>query len=317
MSVARIVFLDCASLPVPLPEFPFPHELVSYAETPADALVARSRGATVLIVNKQVLDRETLGQLPGLRLIAVAATGVNNVDLEACRELGIGVCNVRHYGDEAVAEHAFMLMLALMRNLPTYRQAVFDGDWSRSRQFCLYDAPVRDVSGATLVIIGAGGIGRALAERARAFAMEVRFAERKGVQTVRPGYCSFSEGLACADVLSLHCLLTEDTRGMIGAAELAAMRPDAVLINTSRGGLVDEGALLDALRGGRLYGAGLDVLGEEPPRADSLLPSNPLPNLIVTPHIAWASHQAMTRLAAQVVDNIGGFLDGGAYHRVV
>jgi glycerate dehydrogenase len=317
MTPVRIVFPDGKSLPAALPAFPFEHEFVLHDETPEVDLVECCRGAGVVIVNKAPLSRETLQRLPGLRLIAVAATGVNNVDLEACRELGIAVCNVRHYGDETVAEHAFMLMLALMRGLPHYRQAVFAGEWSRSRQFCLYDAPVRDVHGATLVIIGAGGIGRALAERARAFAMSVRFAERKGVKNVRAGYCSFEEGLACADVLSLHCLLSDETRSMLGEHELAAMKPGAVLINTSRGGLVDEAALLAALRSGHLGGAGLDVLGQEPPPVGAPLLAQDLPNLIVTPHIAWASDQAMSRLAQQVVDNIAGFLSGGPCHRVV
>lgn len=316
MISARIVFLDQNSLPVPLPAFPFPHQLTAYAETLPSEVVERCREATVLIVNKVQIGRAALRQLPDLRLIAVAATGVNNVDLAACREQGVAVCNVRHYGDDTVAEHAFMLMLALMRNLPHYRAAVFDGAWSRTSQFCLHDAPVRDVHGATLAIIGAGGIGQAMAVRARAFGMQVLFVERKGARTVRPGYCAFEEGLARADVLSLHCLLTDATRGMIGAPELAAMKPGAVLINTSRGGLVDEPALLAALREGRLGGAGLDVLGEEPPPADALLPAHPLPNLILTPHVAWASEQAMRRLAAQVVDNVAGFLAGGDCHRV-
>lgn len=313
----QIVFLDRDSLPVPLPPFPFAHHLTEYAQTTAAEVPARAAMAEVLVVNKVPLARAQLQQLPALALIAVSATGVNHIDLEACRDLGIAVCNVRHYGDEAVAEHAFMLMLALRRNLPHYRRQVAAGAWSQAPQFCLYDAPMRDLAGETLVIIGAGGIGQALAARARAFAMTVCFAERKGVRQVRPGYCTFEEGLARADVLSLHCLLTPDTAGMIDAAALAALRPGALLINTARGGLVDEPALLAALTAGHLGGAGLDVLSTEPPSVNAPLPLADLDNLIVTPHVAWASQQAMQCLAQQVVDNVLAFRAGEARNRVL
>ncbi|MBV8048917.1 MAG: D-2-hydroxyacid dehydrogenase [Paludibacterium sp.] len=313
----HIVFPDRDSLPVPLPEFLFSHRLTCFAETAPDELPARCADAEVLIVNKAPLSRALLQGLPRLKLIAVAATGVNNVDLAACRDLKIAVNNVRHYGDDTVAEHAFMLMLALSRGMPAYLDAVRAGAWSRSRQFCLYEAPVRDLGGACLVVVGSGGIGQALAARARAFGMTVLFAERKGVASPRPGYCRFEEGLARADVLSLHCLLTPETRGLIGRAELAAMKRGALLINTARGELVEETALLQALESGHLGGAGLDVLRVEPPPADAPLLSSALPNLIVTPHVAWASEQAMARLAAQVVDNVTAFLAGEARNRVV
>ncbi|TDR70731.1 D-2-hydroxyacid dehydrogenase [Paludibacterium purpuratum] len=313
----RMVFLDRNSLPVPLPDFPFPHQLIDYEETAPEALLSRCIDAEVLIVNKVRLGRELLQQLPRLKLIAVAATGVNNVDLGACHDLGISVCNVRHYGDETVAEHAFMLLLALFRNLPHYLQSVRNGEWSQSRQFCLYDAPLRDLAGSCLVIVGSGGIGQALATRARAFGMNVQFAERRGRGTPRAGFCTFEEGLSRADALSLHCMLTPETRGLIGAAEFAAMKPGAILINTARGELVDEPALLAALCSGRLGGAGLDVLSQEPPIPDAELPVCQLSNLIVTPHVAWASQQAMTRLARQVVDNVAAFLAGEPRNLVV
>ncbi|BEV73382.1 D-2-hydroxyacid dehydrogenase [Paludibacterium sp. THUN1379] len=313
----QIVFPDRDSLPVELPAFAFPHQLQCHGETAPAQLLERCADAEVLIVNKVPLRRELLQQLPKLRLIAVAATGVNNVDLAACHEQEIAVCNVRHYGDDTVAEHAFMLMLALARNLPYYRQAVLAGEWARSRQFCLYGEPVRDMAGRTLVIIGSGGIGQALAVRARAFGMQVVFAERRGVSTPRPGYCLFEDGLRRADVLSLHCLLTPETRGLIDAAALSLMRRDALLINTARGELVDEAALLAALQGGRLGGAGLDVLSVEPAPEDHILSRVALPNLIVTPHVAWASQQAMTRLAQQVVDNVSSYYAGNLQNRVV
>lgn len=313
----QIVFADRDSLPVSLPEFPFDHRLRCYPRTEPAELHERAAEAEVLIVNKVLLDRAALAALPRLRMISVAATGVNNVDLDACRQRGIAVCNVRHYGDDTVAEHAFMLMMALSRGLPDYLQAVRQGEWSRSSQFCLFGAPVRDLAGACLVIVGSGGIGQALAARARAFGMTVLFAERKGVAEPRPGYCRFDEGLAQADVLSLHCLLTAESRGLIGATELASMKPGAILINTARGELVDEPALLAALASGRLGGAGLDVLSQEPPPADAPLAACGLPNLIVTPHVAWASTQAMSRVAEQVVGNVAAFLAGEWRNRVV
>jgi len=316
MTRPSIVFLDRDSLPVPVPVFPFAHD---YRELPATSpaqIVQHIGDAQIVITNKVAFSRETLQQLPGVKMLAIAATGYNHIDLVACQELGIAVANIRHYGDETVAEHAFTLMLALAKNLPAYQRDVAAGVWEQAKQFCHFGAPIRDLKGATLGIFGSGGIGQALAERASAFGMKVQFGERKGAVLVREGYVSFTDLLASSDVLSLHCPLNDDTRNMIDQAELMAMKPGAILINTARGGLVNEDALVAALKFGQLGGAGFDVLSTEPPAAGNPLLKARLPHLIVTPHIGWASRQAMERLAQQLVDNIAAYVAGREEHRL-
>ncbi|GGY07962.1 D-2-hydroxyacid dehydrogenase [Paludibacterium paludis] len=311
-----IVFLDRDSLPVPLPRFGFDHELTEYPSTSPDQRLPRCEHADIVISNKVVIDDAVLAGLPRLRLVAIAATGFNHIDIEACRRRGIAVCNVRHYGDETVAEHAFMLMLALARNLPAYQRDVAAGLWEASESFCHFGSPIRDLAGAVLGIIGRGGIGEALAARARAFGMSVLYGERKGSKEIREGYVSFEALLAQSDVLSLHCPLNEQTRGMIAQTELMAMKPGAILINTARGGIVDEGAVIAALKYGQLGGAGFDVLSSEPPVAGSPLLKARLPNLIVTPHIGWASRGAMDRLAASLVANCEAWRRGERLNRL-
>lgn len=313
----HVVFLDRDSLPVPVPVFSFPARYREYPATLPEQIVDHVGEADIVISNKVPLPRESIAALPNLKLIAIAATGYNHVDLEACRERGVAVCNIRHYGDHTVAEHAFTLMMALMKNLPAYQRDVAAGVWSQAKQFCHFGAPIRELRGATLAIIGSGGIGQQLAVMARAFGMEVIFAERKGVPLAREGRVLFDEALAQADVVSLHCPLTEATRGMIAQAELMAMKPGAILINTARGGLVDEADLVAALKYGMLGGAGFDVLSAEPPSPDNPLLKARLPNLIVTPHVGWASGEAMRRLAAQLAANIEVFVAGGSVNRLV
>ncbi|AXK38370.1 D-2-hydroxyacid dehydrogenase [Crenobacter cavernae] len=317
MTPHRIVFVDRDSLPVPISISGFPHEYRDYPASRPEELAERLAAADIVITNKVPFSRATLEQLPNLKMLAVAATGVNMIDLAACKERGVAVANVRQYGDQAVAEHAFMLMMALMRNLPAYQRDVAAGLWENAPQFCHFGAPVRDLAGATLAIVGAGGIGQALAERARAFGMTVLFAEHKGATSVRDGYTAFDEVLASADVISLHCPLNAATEHLIGEAELVAMKPGAVLINTARGGLIDENALIAALKYGQLGGAGVDVLSEEPPRNGNVLLKSRLPHLIVTPHVAWTSQQAMRALATQVAENIEAFVAGESLRRVV
>lgn len=308
--MTSIVFLDRDSLPVPVPAFGPGCQYTEYPSSAPEQVPERGAHAEVLITNKVPLDRNLLLSLPALKMVAVAATGVNHVDLATCRERGIVVSNIRHYGDDTVAEHAFMLMLALMKNLPAYQRDVAAGLWSNASQFCHFGAPIRDLAGATLGIVGAGGIGQSLAAKARAFGMHVQFAERKGARVVRPGHVAFDAFLATSDVISLHCPLNPQTRGMIGERELMAMKPGAILVNTARGGLVDETALIAALKYGQLGGAGFDVLSTEPPPADHPLLKARLPHLIVTPHIGWASREAMARLAEQLVNNIEAYRCG-------
>ncbi|WP_374349570.1 D-2-hydroxyacid dehydrogenase [Chitinimonas sp.] len=306
----HIVFLDRASLPVTLRSPALPHQWRDYPATSPAQLGVHARDAEVLISNKVVLDAATIAALPRLKLIAVAATGVNHIDLLAARQHGVAVCNIRGYADHSVPEHALMLMLALMRQLAAYRQQLAAGAWQQSPHFCLFGPAIRDLHGRTLAIVGNGALGQGTARLAQAFGMKIVQLERKQATICRPGYTPFVEGLAQADIISLHCPLDASSRHLIGAAELALLRRDAILINTARGGLVDEAALLDALHAGRLGGAGIDVLHEEPPRQGNALLDAKLPNLIVTPHIAWASHEAMSALGEQLIGNIEAWAGG-------
>jgi glycerate dehydrogenase len=263
-----------------------------------------------------VISAEHIAANPQLKLIALAATGVNNVDVEAAKQNGTAVCNIRAYGNESVAEHAFMMMITLMRNLPAYQRDVAAGLWENSPFFCYLGAPMRDLNGKTLAIFGRGNIGKTLATYAQAFKMNVVFAEHKNAQSVRDGYVSFDEAIRSADVVSLNCPLTPQTANMIGEAELQQMKPGAILINCGRGGLVDEAALVAALKYGQIGGAGFDVLTQEPPRDGNPLLKARLPNLIVTPHIAWASQEAANRLFDILLDNINRFVAGNPQNLV-
>ena len=278
--------------------------------------MAHAAGAEVIVSNKVRLPGELLKRLPSLKLVAVAATGVDHIDLAVAARLGIGVCNVADYATHTVPEHVFALVLALRRNLLRYASAARDGRWSAAPAFCLHDWPIDELAGATLGIVGRGTLGAGVARLGQAFGMRVLHAERRGAASVRPGREAFEQVLAAADVLSLHVPLTAETRNLIGRAELARMKPTALLINTARGGVVDEPALHDALRNGRIAGAGLDVLSSEPPSTDHPLLAADLPNLIVTPHVAWASRQAQQRLADEVIENIAAYYRGERRNRV-
>lgn len=290
--------------------------LTSYERTHPDEVVARLQGAAIAIVNKVVLDRERLSQLPDLKLVCIAATGVNNVDLDAAREQGVGVANCRGYGTDSVAQHAIGLMLSLATSMPDYQRAVSQGDWGRSTQFCLLEYPIMELAGRTLGLIGLGTLGGRVAELAEAFGMTVLVAQRPG-GPADPDRVPLDELLPRADVISLHCPLTDATRGLIGAAELARMPSHALLINTARGGLVDEQALADALRDGQIGGAGFDVLTEEPPREGNVLLDPSIPNLIITPHSAWGSREARQRIVGQLTENIDAFARGEDLRQVV
>lgn len=297
----------------------FAHDWVEYGQTRPDEVVERLAGAAVALINKVRLDAATLDRLPDLKMIAVAATGTNCVDLAACKARGIVVSNIRGYAVHTVPEHVMSLLLALTRNLVAWRETVIAGGWQTSGQWCLFDHPIRDLHGATLGLIGGGTLGNGVARLAEAFGMRVLRAERKGATTVRAGYTAFADVLAQADAISLHCPLTPETQGLIGETELRAMRASALLINTARGGIVDEAALVRALREGWIGGAGFDVLTAEPPAADHPLLDPALlalPNFLLTPHVAWSSRPAMQTLADQLVDNIEAFAAGTPRNRV-
>ena len=316
MNLLHIVVLDRDTLVNRPFDFDFPHTLSSYGTTEAHETLERIRGADIVITNKVVISAQAFAENPQLKLVAVTATGVNNVDVEAAKQNGTAVCNIRAYGNESVAEHAFMMMITLMRNLPAYQRDVAAGLWENSPFFCHLGAPMRDLNGKTLAIFGRGNIGKTLATYAQAFKMNVVFAEHKNAQSVRDGYVSFDEAIRSADVVSLNCPLTPQTANMIGEAELQQMKPGAILINCGRGGLVDEAALVAALKYGQIGGAGFDVLTQEPPRDGNPLLKSRLPNLIVTPHIAWASQEAANRLFDILLDNINRFVAGNPQNLV-
>ena len=316
MNPLQIVVLDRDTLVNRPFDFDFPHTLSSYGTTEAHETLARILGADIVITNKVVISAQAFAENPQLKLVAVTATGVNNVDVEAAKQNGTAVCNIRAYGNESVAEHAFMMMITLMRNLPAYQRDVAAGLWENSPFFCHLGAPMRDLNGKTLAIFGRGNIGQTLATYAQAFKMKVVFVEHKHAETVRDGYVSFDEAVRTADALSLHCPLTPETANMIGEAELQQMKPGAILINCGRGGLVDEAALVAALKYGQIGGAGFDVLTQEPPRDGNPLLKARLPNLIVTPHIAWASQEAANRLFDILLDNINRFVAGNPQNLV-
>lgn len=306
----RVVFLDRGTVPIPLPTLSFAHEWVEFGLTEPSEVRERLQGATIAITNKVPLRATDLEALPNLKMIAVAATGYDCVDAAWCKSHGIVVSNIPRYAKQSVAEHVFMMMLALRRNLPAYQAATRDGFWQSAPHFSLPDFPISDLAGATLGLIGYGSIAAELERRAQAFGMTVWCAERRGAASIRPGRKSFDDVLRQADVISLHAPSTPETRHLIGAAELSTMRPHAILINTARGALVDAEALAEALRMGRLGGAGIDVLEEEPPRKRNPLLDPALPNVIVTPHVAWCSQDALASMVKTLFGNIEAFAAG-------
>lgn len=286
-------------------------ELEVYMETSPAQTRDRIQGADVVLTNKVVLDAELIASVPSLKLICVLATGTNNIDLEAAKAQGVQVSNCVAYGVNSVVQHVWSMILALHTQLPRYDLDAKSGAWAASSQFCLLPYPVREVSGRTLGILGYGNLGQGVAAIATAFGMDVLVGELPGA-TVREGRVSFQQLLAESDVLSLHCPLTVQTQGLIDAGAFAAMKSDAMLINCARGGIVDEQALADALREGRLAGAATDVLTAEPPKEGNPLLDSTLPNMIVTPHSAWGSLEARTRIVAQTVENVAAFKAGDA-----
>lgn len=316
----QVVFLDASTIPqsIQLPMLSFSHQWKSYQKTSAKQVVERLKNAIVVIVNKVILSKEILSQLPHLRLIAVSATGVNNVDLDACRSLGIAVTNVQGYATQSVPEHVLGLMFALRRSLFAYHQDIARGVWQEEGNFCFFNQPIGDLAGSTLAILGKGSLGLALEHLAKAIGMNVVFAERKHEIKPREGYISFEKALAVADVVSLHCPLTEQTKNLIAAPEFQRMKSNCILINTGRGGLVNEQDLVDALKEKQILGAGVDVFTQEPAtQKNPLIQNMHLPNLILTPHVAWGSESAISKLVAILFQNIEDFWVGKSTNRVV
>lgn len=309
----QIVILDAASLgtDVSLASLqscgtPF----IQHDFTAPEQIIPRLQHADIAILNKTLISADVMAACPRLKMIAVTATGTNNIDLVAAQRRGIRVCNVIRYGRASLVQHTFMLILALAGNLPAYQRDVKAGHWNCACNFCLMDHRIMELEGKTLGIVGYGDLGQGVAQMGKAFGMQVLVAQRPGTTGMEPDRLPLHELLPKVDVLSLHCLLSPSTRNLIGDRELALLPPHALLINTARGGLVDETALADALREGRLAGAGIDVLTEEPPLNGNVLLDLDLPNLIITPHCAWASREARQRLVDMTADNIRQFIAG-------
>lgn len=309
----HIVFLDretiAEHITVPRPDFP--HRWTEYDRTDKAQIQDRLKEATIAITNKVPLRKEDLQSLPHLKLIAVAATGYDRVDVDYCHENQIAVVNVRGYAAHTVPEHAFALILALKRNLIAYAQDVANGSWETAQQFCFFDHPIQDLAGSRLGIVGSGSIGKSMAHLGRAFGMEVMLCERKGEPKPRPGYTLWQDCLEGADILSVHCPLNDQTRNLITYEDMCQMKPGALLINVSRGGIICEEGLVRALNEGRISGAGFDVASTEP-----LTKDNPLKalfgqsNFILTPHVAWASDQAQQAAVDQMIETIEAFQKG-------
>jgi glycerate dehydrogenase len=278
-------------------------------------IAERIRMADVGVCNKCIIDRAVMQSAGRLQLVALAATGTDNVDLTAASELGIAVCNIRDYATSAVAQHAITQMLNLLTAQPWYWQSVQQGEWSHSRQFCLNDRPIREMKGLNFGVIGYGVLGQATAGLAAGLGMNILRAERRGVSP-RAGRLDFEEVVRKADVLSLHCPLTDATRGLFDRHLLQAMKRDAVLINTARGAIVNEQDLADGLREGLIAGAGVDTLSIEPPPADHPLLAPDIPGLIVTPHNAWASRTARQSALDQLGEVINAFSTGHPINQV-
>jgi glycerate dehydrogenase len=301
--------LDTRGLTAVLPKLQF------FDRTLQTQLAERIRDAEIVLLDQCALRREALLAAPRLRLIALAATGFDNIDLPAAQERGIAVCNIRGYCTSSVAQHVWSMILSLTQRLPEYRELATGGAWVAGAPINLQAHPVRELAGRILGIVGWGDLGHAVAKIGECFGMRVLVANRAGAVSVA-GRHELRELLALADVVSLHCPLTATTRGMIGAAELKLMKPDALLINTARGSLIDSAALADALKSGRLGGAGIDVLAHEPPIDGDPLLDPAIPRLLVTPHVAWAARESRQRILDELTANVRDFLNGGRRGRI-
>ena len=302
--------LDTSSLQQVVPDIRF------YPLTADTQIIERISGARIVLLNKIKLTRERLEAARELGLIALAGTGTDSVDLAAARERGIAVCNVRGYCTASVVQHAWAMILSLTQHLAQYTRLATDGSWVQNEKYAVLAHPIRELSGRVLGIVGWGTLGRGVAAVGEAFGMRTLVCNRPGAPPA-PERVALDQLLATADIVFLHCPSTPATRGLIGARELGLMKPDALLINTARGALVDGAALARALSEGRLAGAGIDVLSQEPPTDGDPLLDPGIPNLILTPHIAWAAREARQRCIDEMAANIGDFLRGGRRGRVI
>lgn len=308
----NIVFLESTAVPnthkIPRPSYP--HNWVEYSHSSYDETIERAKDADIVIMSKINFDRALMEKLPRLKLIALTATGTNNVDLVAAKELGIEVRNVTGYSSVTVPEHVLGMIFALKHQLVAYhKDQVLTDRWATCGQFYYADFPITDICGSTIGIVGKGCLGKEIGRLAQLLGMKVLYAERKGAETIREGYLPFERVLKEADIVTLHCPLTEATTNLMNEETFALMKPNAILINTGRGPLVNEMALLKALESKQIAGAALDVMIQEPPQIDNPLmqAAKHLPNLLITPHVAWASHSALTTLCEKVGKNIQEF----------
>ncbi len=317
----KAVLLDYATMGPDLDPSPISDllpDLTLFDVTPDDLAAERIRDAEFVFTNKIKFDDETLGNAKSLRFIGLTATGTDNVDLSGADRYGIAVCNIRAYCTQSVVEHVFAVLLNLTHSTSRYRRAVRNGEWQESKDFCMLDYPVRELSGMTLGIVGHGNLGRGVERIAREFGMTILLARRSGMPAdADDGRTDFREMLSCADVITLHCPLNDETRNLFGEDEFRKMKPDAILINTARGGLVDSAALAAALSSGEIGAAAIDVLTKEPPIDGDPLLDYEGPNLIVTPHVAWATIESRQTAINELAANVKSFLNGEKRNRVV
>jgi glycerate dehydrogenase len=291
--------------------------LTVHEQTSAKDVPARIQGAEFVFANKVCFGRELIMAAPDLRFIGLVATGVDNVDLDAAAERGVAVCNIRAYCTQSVVEHVFAVLLSLSHNIPRYQSSVRAGNWQKAANFCLLEYPIRELSAMTLGIVGHGELGQGVARIARQFGMQVLLSARPGQASAPVDRVEFSAFLRRCDVVSLHCPLTDSTRGLFGTAEFELMKPGAILINTARGGLVDSAALVAALQSGTIAAAAIDVLTQEPPVDGDPLLDYAGDNLVITPHIAWATVEARQNAINELAANVIAFLNGEDRYRVV